>query len=162
LVRLVDVITASERHYTLCIKPNDEKSSKIFTSSKVLQQLKCNGVFETVKLRKEGYSLRLPFKNFEDRFWVCLDEDQKGRDGITKFMEQTLPGECFVSWAMGKEKVFMKETALDKLQLKKKEIWDKKFVKAQSFIRSYYQRKKYLDQRNASISTEPTKREIVT
>jgi myosin heavy subunit len=66
LTILVDTLASAEKHYVRCIKPNDEKKSLSFDSTKVLSQLACNGVFVTVTLRKAGFSDRMEFSAFID------------------------------------------------------------------------------------------------
>jgi len=68
--------------------------------------------FETVKLRKEGYSQRMTFTSFEDRFWICLNENQKGRDGVMQFLNKLLPDGMPSLWAIGTNKVFLRDKAV--------------------------------------------------
>jgi myosin heavy subunit len=56
---LVDLLDHSQRHYVRCIKPNDTSVPNLFLQTKVIQQLKSNGVMETIFLRKSGYATRL-------------------------------------------------------------------------------------------------------
>lgn len=36
----------------------------------MLKQLRCTGVLETIRIRKEGYAVRIPFKEFVIRYHV--------------------------------------------------------------------------------------------
>lgn len=84
LHNLVTLLSSSRRHYIRCIKPNDLKEPLIIEPKKLLSQLACNGVLETVKLRKQGYSHRLLFDRFIDRFFVCLHPERRNPEGIAK------------------------------------------------------------------------------
>lgn len=59
LTSLVKTLQASSRHYIRCITPNSTKSSALFTEEKVLHQLRCTGIMETIKLRKAGFANRM-------------------------------------------------------------------------------------------------------
>jgi len=62
LTDLCKILASSNRHYVRCIKPNNLKVPDIIDGSKVLEQLRSNGVLETVKLRKAGYAQKFLFK----------------------------------------------------------------------------------------------------
>ena len=54
-------------HFVRCIKPNNEKVPGHFDKEKVLTQLQYTGVLETIRIRRQGFSHRVPFKEFIDR-----------------------------------------------------------------------------------------------
>uniref|UniRef100_A0A6B2KVZ5 Myosin motor domain-containing protein n=1 Tax=Arcella intermedia TaxID=1963864 RepID=A0A6B2KVZ5_9EUKA len=153
LSRLVEVLSSSERYYVRCLKPNDLKSPKLFDSPKLMQQLKCNGVFETVTLRKKGFSSRIPYESFADRFWICLG-DKRNRSGIEEFLSKLLTGENASFWSTGNTKVFLKDKAVQLIQMEQKKAWGDKVVKAQAFIRGYYQATKFKLKKEAAIKIQ--------
>eukprot|EP00045_Choanoeca_perplexa_P012455 m.135932 g.135932 ORF g.135932 m.135932 type:complete len:1063 (+) comp16014_c0_seq1:99-3287(+) len=68
LSELMTKLDASKPTFIRCIKPNAKKAAKDFDKSLVLQQLKCAGVLETVRIRKEGFAIRLTFADFAKRY----------------------------------------------------------------------------------------------
>lgn len=68
LAKLITTLDKSNRHYIRCIKPNDTKAYHHWEATKVYEQLSCNGVHETVTLRKAGYPNRVPFDRFLARY----------------------------------------------------------------------------------------------
>eukprot|EP00929_Paragymnodinium_shiwhaense_P120637 TRINITY_DN9262_c0_g1_i1.p1 TRINITY_DN9262_c0_g1~~TRINITY_DN9262_c0_g1_i1.p1 ORF type:complete len:1969 (+),score=520.41 TRINITY_DN9262_c0_g1_i1:103-6009(+) len=58
-------------HFVRCVKPNREKQPNKFDSQMVNEQLLLSGVLEVVRIRKEGFVARLPFKEFVDRY-ICI------------------------------------------------------------------------------------------
>ena len=54
-------------HTCRCIKPNTKKAAQQFDGKLVMLQLRYTGVLETVRIRKLGYSVRLPFHDFLQR-----------------------------------------------------------------------------------------------
>ena len=61
-------------HFTMliyicrCIRPNESKMPDQFDTRKVTTQLKYTGVLETTRIRREGYSHRIPFNEFMKRY----------------------------------------------------------------------------------------------
>ena len=56
---LLTILQASQRKYIRCVKPND------------MEQLRYSGIFEAVKIRKEGYPFRYSHQQFVHRY-RCL------------------------------------------------------------------------------------------
>lgn len=66
---LVEELYSSDCHFVRCIKPNEQKKPKVFTSGQVLQSLRNLGVLDSIKIRKLGYVYRRPFKEFTKKFY---------------------------------------------------------------------------------------------
>eukprot|EP01127_Copromyxa_protea_P011419 TRINITY_DN2869_c1_g2_i2.p1 TRINITY_DN2869_c1_g2~~TRINITY_DN2869_c1_g2_i2.p1 ORF type:complete len:1920 (-),score=496.80 TRINITY_DN2869_c1_g2_i2:51-5636(-) len=120
LVRLMTLLESSERHYIRCIKPNDVAKPSLFVGSKVLAQLRSNGVMETVKLRKVGFGHRLLFDMFCRRYSVLAGgnslKNNPPKQIIQQFLTYHVPGgkDAFV----GATKVFLNESASELLNKK--------------------------------------------
>ena len=83
LDNLVDTLTATEPHYIKCIKPNGSKSASTANDKLVLEQLRYSGVLEVVRIRREGFPLRMGFGDFHKRFEILCFKD--GEEGDTSF-----------------------------------------------------------------------------
>ncbi|CBK23300.2 uncharacterized protein [Blastocystis hominis] len=68
---LLTILQASQRKYIRCVKPNDKKRPRLFDCVHSLEQLRYSGVFEAVKIRKEGYPFRYSHQQFVHRY-RCL------------------------------------------------------------------------------------------
>ncbi|PHJ22902.1 myosin i [Cystoisospora suis] len=68
---LIETIQATDPFYVRCIKPCAEKKRRNFDATDVLRQLRCAGVLETVRIRRHGYPIRMPFAGFLGQF-LCL------------------------------------------------------------------------------------------
>ena len=55
-------------HFIRCVKPNESKEPNNFNAEYVNRQLMYTGMLQTVQVRRDGYSHRLPFKDFWDRY----------------------------------------------------------------------------------------------
>uniref|UniRef100_A0A4W5JJK9 Myosin motor domain-containing protein n=1 Tax=Hucho hucho TaxID=62062 RepID=A0A4W5JJK9_9TELE len=69
---LQDLVEKMERcnpYFVRCIKPNQHKEPGQFEMELVKTQLRYSGILETIRIRKEGYPIRIPFYHFLNR-WV--------------------------------------------------------------------------------------------
>uniref|UniRef100_A0A6B2LCI5 Myosin motor domain-containing protein n=1 Tax=Arcella intermedia TaxID=1963864 RepID=A0A6B2LCI5_9EUKA len=138
--KLIETLSSSERHYVRCIKPNELRSPSVFDSFKVLNQLSCNGVFETVTLRKAGFSIRLPSDRFIEKYWPLLSSHSL--NGIEKLLPEALPDKK--EWALGTSKVFLRDKAINILNEKLVKLWQARAIVLQASIRRYNAHQKYL------------------
>ncbi|EEC76588.1 hypothetical protein OsI_14436 [Oryza sativa Indica Group] len=70
LQSLLETLSAIEPHYIRCIKPNNVLKPAIFENSNVLQQLRCGGVLEAIRISCLGYPTRRTFFEFINRFGI--------------------------------------------------------------------------------------------
>jgi len=68
LMDLLQKMVSGSPQFVRCIKPNDSRVPKLFDSSKVLKQLRYTGVMETIRIRQNGFSHRIPFGEFLKRY----------------------------------------------------------------------------------------------
>lgn len=62
------MLSQSNPRYVKCIKPNSLKKPRIFESLDVNRQLLSAGVLESIKIRKQGYSVRRTKEEFVRRY----------------------------------------------------------------------------------------------
>ncbi|KAL3798599.1 hypothetical protein ACHAWO_014008 [Cyclotella atomus] len=55
-------------HYIRCLKPNDELVPNYFDPKMIVEQLRCGGVLEAVRVSRAGYSTRYPHDVFKARY----------------------------------------------------------------------------------------------
>lgn len=65
---LMDTLKETQPHFVRCILPNLKKSPELFEKRHVLDQLRCNGVLEGIRISRLGYPSRLPFADFNKRY----------------------------------------------------------------------------------------------
>nr|CAB3492369.1 unnamed protein product [Digitaria exilis] len=70
LQSLLETLSATEPHYIRCVKPNNVLKPAIFENSNVLQQLRCGGVLEAIRISCLGYPTRRTFYEFVNRFGI--------------------------------------------------------------------------------------------
>ena len=68
LADLMAALNATSPHYVRCIKPNAASVPSVFEAGGVLQQLRCGGVLEAIRISCAGYPSRRPIDAFLSRF----------------------------------------------------------------------------------------------
>eukprot|EP00729_Bicosta_minor_P011975 gene11974-35503_t len=132
LTDLMDKISTSEPHFVRCIKPNAEHIPRSFDNVLVLRQLQNTGIIETVRIRRDGFPVRLQFDEFLRRYQllafplsaaidptkqVCtellVNLTQRGvlSPSAPKHFKDSPP-----AWVIGKTRVFMKQDVVDQLK----------------------------------------------
>ena len=133
---LFKILGQSNPRYVMCIKPNSEKIPGNFESLDVLEQLISGGILETVKIRKQGYSIRKNFEEFFKRYKkLCPELSEKIKPDIEEYNFKELTIEMCKYFSefcdnkkyfylenkfmeFGVSKIFMKEEVKDYLELK--------------------------------------------
>lgn len=73
LMDLLSKMVVGQPHFVRCIKPNDDRQALCFCEERVMVQLRYTGILETVNIRRQGYSHRIPFEEFVNRYEQRLD-----------------------------------------------------------------------------------------
>jgi myosin-5 len=75
---LMDTLNTTEPHYIRCVKPNMLNKPGRFENQNVIQQLRCGGVLEAIRISCAGYPTRRTFYEFLDRFGMLAPEVLEG------------------------------------------------------------------------------------
>jgi len=78
LNELMDNINTTSPYYVRCLKPNSQNRSGFFDDHLVIDQLRCNGVLEAVRVSRAGYPNRIPFDVFGRRYAALVAEERSG------------------------------------------------------------------------------------
>jgi myosin heavy subunit len=120
LAGLYSSILSTTPHYIRCVKPNNNKKPLEFDSVSVMEQLRCNGTLEMVRIRREGYPMREEWKDLWDivvrhEYWKEARVDPKSdyKTGCEEVFRKALPSGYYQVAKSGK--VFMKHDTYDKL-----------------------------------------------
>ena len=160
---LMKTLRATHPHYIKCIKPNGDKKPHEVVSPIVLEQLRYSGILEVVRIRREGYPVRVPvidfYKTFEalgyGKGWSRAYEtsEAQARDYCAQIME-TQFGVDYSKYQIGHWKVFLKEKTLDKLYSAVSNRQTKQATAIQRCARGWLQAKRYRNVRKAVIALQ--------
>lgn len=67
---LMSDISSTDVHYVRCIKPNSQKSSSVFEIDAVVNQLRCAGVVEAIRITRSAFPNKMVHENFLRRFVI--------------------------------------------------------------------------------------------
>lgn len=80
LKSLMDRLRLTKPHFVRCIIPNNVRSPKFLDNHLVLNQLRCNGVLEGIRISRLGYPSRMLFVEFKRRYQVLLGHNKQDGD----------------------------------------------------------------------------------
>ncbi|BFZ54789.1 class II myosin [Savitreella phatthalungensis] len=126
LTLLMSQLNDTEPHFVRCILPNARKSSKEFDFGLVLDQLRCNGVLEGIRIARSGYPNRVSYGDFRSRYAILATPLPKGRfvsgvDAAKHILGEldlgTTAGDDF--YKLGVSKVFFRAGVLADLEARR-------------------------------------------
>ncbi|KJK67962.1 Myosin head motor domain protein [Aspergillus parasiticus SU-1] len=143
LSSLMSSLNSTHPHFVRCIIPNHKKRPKMFNAPLVLDQLRCNGVLEGIRIARTGFPNRLSFAEFRQRYEVLCRNVSKGYlDGqsIAQMMLDKL-GMDPTWYRVGRTKVFFRAGVLAELEEKRDELIRSIMTRFQSIARGFVQRR---------------------
>lgn len=115
LLSLMRTLDETHPHFVRCMLPNNRKRSGEIQPKLVLDQLRCNGVLEGIRICRKGFPNRLSFDEFRKRYeLLCpnlkMDGHTYGRAACQALLEamQVDPER----YRLGTSKVFFKATVV--------------------------------------------------
>ena len=70
LSNLMGTLRSTQPHFVRCIIPNHEKKAGKIAAHLVLDQLRCNGVLEGIRICRLGFPNRILFQEFRQRYEI--------------------------------------------------------------------------------------------
>uniref|UniRef100_H3D140 Myosin, heavy chain 11b, smooth muscle n=1 Tax=Tetraodon nigroviridis TaxID=99883 RepID=H3D140_TETNG len=70
LSKLMTTLNNTQPNFVRCIIPNHEKRAGKMDANLVLEQLRCNGVLEGIRICRQGFPNRIPFQEFRQRYEI--------------------------------------------------------------------------------------------
>uniref|UniRef100_A0A1J3JFA2 Myosin-2 n=1 Tax=Noccaea caerulescens TaxID=107243 RepID=A0A1J3JFA2_NOCCA len=83
LFKLMNTLENTSPHFIRCIKPNSKQLSRVYEEDLVLQQLRCCGVLEVVRISRSGYPTRLTHQEFAGRYGFLLSDKRLSQDPLS-------------------------------------------------------------------------------
>ncbi|ORZ24355.1 P-loop containing nucleoside triphosphate hydrolase protein [Absidia repens] len=120
LLSLMNTLYMTHPHFVRCIIPNNRKHSGEIQTKLVLDQLRCNGVLEGIRICRKGFPNRLSFADFRKRYEILCPTILKpnqfidGRTACQQLLDQMELGP--EKYRIGTTKIFFKATVLAELE----------------------------------------------
>lgn len=83
LFQLMQRLENTTPHFIRCIKPNNFQSPGLYEQGLVLQQLRCCGVLEVVRISRSGFPTRMSHQKFARRYGFLLLESVASQDPLS-------------------------------------------------------------------------------
>ncbi|XP_051558226.1 unconventional myosin-XV [Myxocyprinus asiaticus] len=146
LQELLDKMERCNPFFVRCIKPNSNKEPGIFDPELVATQLRYSGIMDTIRIRKEGYPIRVPFHKFLNRYKALLGMKKPpppdGDNCVIMLMKL-----CPIQkgdYQVGVSKLFLKEEVYQLLESKRDRMIHVAALTLQRYVQMYFVRKKFL------------------
>lgn len=157
---LMSDITATEVHYVRCIKPNNTKSKKEFDLPVVIEQLRCAGVVEAIRISRATFPNKMRHDLFLQRFMVlknCINTVAEAPPMTARTASaacEALARRLLLSdgvqepsgdpkFVMGKTNIYFAAGTLEELEDQRINIGNRQVVKIQKTARMWLQRRNY-------------------
>lgn len=137
---LMSQLRETQPHFVRCIVPNEEKKPGQVNVPLVLDQLRCNGVLEGIRIARLGYPNRLPFVEFRQRYEVLTPgiipngymDGRKACQRMTEALELDS-----AAYRIGLNKIFFKAGVLAELEERRDELLYDLFTRLQAGCRRF-------------------------
>ncbi|XP_066317454.1 myosin-12-like isoform X1 [Miscanthus floridulus] len=152
LQSLMETLNTTEPHYIRCVKPNAVLKPGIFENYNVLNQLRCGGVLEAIRISCAGYPTKRTFDEFIDRFGMLAPElvDSDEKAACAAICDRMgLKG-----YQIGKAKVFLRAGQMAELDARRAEILANAARLIQRRIKTHLMRKEFINLRKASVQSQ--------
>ncbi|VVA98280.1 unnamed protein product [Arabis nemorensis] len=83
LFQLMQRLGNTTPHFIRCIKPNNVQSPGLYEQGLVLQQLRCCGVLEVVRISRSGFPTRVSHQKFARRYGFLLVDNIADKDPLS-------------------------------------------------------------------------------
>merc|ERR1719187_2162401 len=146
LAKLMVTLRNTNPNFVRCIIPNHEKKAGKINAHLVLDQLKCNGVLEGIRICRQGFPNRVPFQEFRQRYELLTPNVipkgfMDGKKACEKMLDclELEPG----FYRIGQSKIFFRAGILAHLEEERDVRITDLVVKFQAYCRGLLARRNY-------------------
>ncbi|KAK9083352.1 hypothetical protein Scep_029823 [Stephania cephalantha] len=151
LQQLMEYVNSTKPLYIRCVKPNNLLKPGIFDNVNVMQQLRCGGVLETIRISCAGYPTRRTFKEFIDRFSILCPTALEGNYDEKAVCTRILGKIGLSGFQIGETKVFLRANQMAELDAARAVILAKAAIVIQRNVRAHISQKRFVALKHASI-----------
>uniref|UniRef100_M4EPL9 Myosin motor domain-containing protein n=1 Tax=Brassica campestris TaxID=3711 RepID=M4EPL9_BRACM len=154
LQQLMETLNSTEPHYIRCVKPNNLLKPAVFENVNIMQQLRCGGVLEAIRISCAGYPTRKPFFEFVNRFGLLCPSALEGSYDEKVVCKKILDSMGLEGYQIGKTKIFLRAGQMAELDARRTEVLSGAAKKIQRRTRTHQAQKRFTVLRKATISLQ--------
>lgn len=144
LANLMTTLNHTAPHFVRCIIPNHKKRPGQLDSALILDQLRCNGVLEGIRICRKGFPNRIIFQEFKQRYQLLTPDAVpkgfcEGRNACTRILDALQLDAN--SYRVGTTKIFFRAGVLAQLEEQRDKQLSKMVVGLQAYCRGYLARR---------------------
>ncbi|KAF5353873.1 hypothetical protein D9756_007302 [Leucocoprinus leucothites] len=161
LSSLMTQLRSTQPHFVRCIVPNNYKKPHRIDVPIVLDQLRCNGVLEGIRIARLGYPNRLPFVEFRQRYEILTPGIiprgyMDGREACRRMVSYLELDESI--FKIGTSKIFFKAGVLAELEERRDLLLYEIFTRVQASARMWTARRQMKKILNRAIAIRTIQR----
>ena len=161
LASLMTQLQATQPHFVRCIVPNTHKKPGRIDVPLVLDQLRCNGVLEGIRIARLGYPNRLPFVEFRQRYEVLTPGIiprgyMDGRKACLRMVDALELDRAI--YRIGTSKIFFKAGVLADLEERRDALLFDIFSRLQAIARKFTARRQMKKILNRAVAIRTIQR----
>lgn len=161
LASLMGQLQATQPHFVRCIVPNTMKKPGRVDVPLVLDQLRCNGVLEGIRIARLGYPNRLPFVEFRQRYEVLTPGViprgyMDGRKACLRMVDALELDKSM--FKIGTSKIFFKAGVLAELEERRDALLFDVFSRLQAVARMWTARRQMKKVLNRAVAIRTIQR----
>eukprot|EP00040_Diaphanoeca_grandis_P003989 m.26625 g.26625 ORF g.26625 m.26625 type:complete len:1353 (+) comp15482_c0_seq1:117-4175(+) len=138
LRELMDTLNTTTPNFVRCIKPNHEKRPGKIDTNLVLNQLRCGGVLEGIRIVRKGFPSRVLFQDFRHRYQLLTPgaippgfvDSAKAVEHMLEVLELSEH-----EYRVGHTKIFFRAGVLSRLEEERDAILSKMLIGLQAYCR---------------------------
>ena len=161
LASLMMQLRATQPHFVRCIVPNALKRPGRMDVPLVLDQLRCNGVLEGIRIARLGYPNRLPFVEFRQRYEILTPGIlprgyMDGREACRRMVNSLELDDTI--FRLGTSKIFFKAGVLAELEERRDALLFDIFSRLQAVARMWTARRQMKKILNRAVAIRTIQR----
>ena len=158
LTLLMEEIERTQVQYVRCVKPNSLKSSAHYDVEMVVDQLRCAGVIEAIRVARAGYPNKLPHAEIPRRFGLLC-----GTGSTLQLCKQLVGEEPATAqrdgpYAVGASRVYFKAGVLEALERRRADALGARAIVVQARWRQIRHTRRYAAARKGAILMQARRR----
>jgi hypothetical protein len=150
LATLMEAINSADPHFVRCINPNSQKQAQLFEDAKAVEQLRCGGVIEAVRMCRESFPSRYTHEDFIGTFSCICPGTNAGGDprSVCQQIVQSIKVDPKL-YRLGKTMILLKREVVDGMERMRAKLLGGRARTLQSTVRCFLARAEMMKKREA-------------